>query len=152
MAGYQAPANVVRAPDGKQLAPMLLAGEIDAAILGDDEQGPLKRLIRDHEAAGQRWARTHGGVPINHMAVIRQSIAESRPNVVREVYRLLKETRGAAALPTGEDDAVRFGVRANRRSIQQIVTYAVEQRLITRPLVAEELFADARRLIADDAE
>ena len=147
------PANVVRAPEGKQLMPMLLAGEIDAAILGDvDEQGPLRHLIPDHAAAGQRWARTHGGIPINHMAVIHRSIAESRPDVVREVYRVLKESRAAAALPTGADDPVRFGISATRRSLEQIAAFAVEQRLIERPPAAEELFADARRILGDAAE
>ena len=64
---------------------MLLDGEIDAAILGDVAvEPPLAHLIPDHEVQARQWARTHGGVPINHMAVIRQSIAESRPDVVRE--------------------------------------------------------------------
>ena len=58
---------------------MLLDGEIDAAILGDvAEQGPLKHLIPNHDAEGQRWARAHGGVPINHMAVIQEVDCRSR--------------------------------------------------------------------------
>src|SRR6266850_2305575 len=114
LAEYREPANVERAAAGKDLKQMLLDGEIDAAILGDvAEQGPLKHMIPDHAAEGQRWARVHGGVPINHMAVIRQSIAQSRPDVVREVYRALKESRAAAALPAGVDDPLRFGVGAN---------------------------------------
>ena len=127
---------------------MLLDGEIDAAILGDvAEEGPLKHLIPDHAAEGQRWARAHGGVPINHMAVIRQSIAESRPDVVREVYRVLKESRAAAALPTGADDPLRFGVAATRQSLEQMVAYAFQQGLIPRRPTADELFADAARIL-----
>src|SRR5712691_10008814 len=102
LAEYREPANVKRAAAGKDLKQMLLDGEIDAAILGDvAEEGPIKRLIPDHEAAAQRWARAHGGVPINHMAAIRREIADSRPDVVREVYRLLKESRAQASVPTG---------------------------------------------------
>src|SRR5262245_61132774 len=68
VAEYQEPANVARAEAGKELKQMLLDGDVDAAILGDvAEQGPLKHLIPDHAAAGERWARAHGGVPINHM-------------------------------------------------------------------------------------
>jgi 4,5-dihydroxyphthalate decarboxylase len=153
VAAYVEPANVVRAPDGKQLQQMLLAEEIDAAILGDvDAPAPLAHLIPDHPAAAQRWARAHGGVPINHMAVIRQAIARTRPDVVREVYRLLKESRAAAALPGGADDPVRFGVAATRQSLEQIVAYAVDQRLITRRFSAEELFADAVRILGTAAE
>jgi 4,5-dihydroxyphthalate decarboxylase len=101
---------------------MLLDGEIDTAILGDvAEEGPIKHLIADHEAEGRRWANAHGGVPINHLAIIRRSIVQSRPDVVREVYRVLCESRAAATLPSGENDPLRFGVAATRRSLEQIV-------------------------------
>src|ERR1051325_8101520 len=120
LAEYREPTNVERAPAGKVLKQMLLDGEIDAAILGDvAEEGPITRLIPDYEAAAQRWARAHGGVPINHMAAIRREIAESRPDVVREVYRLMKESRAAAALPNGVDDPLRFGVTATRSSVER---------------------------------
>ncbi len=89
--------------EGKVLKQMLLDGEIDAAILGDvAEEGPIRHLIPDHEEAGRDWARGHGGVPINHLAVMRESIARERPDVVREVYRVLKESRAAAVqFPAG---------------------------------------------------
>jgi 4,5-dihydroxyphthalate decarboxylase len=152
VAEYRDPANVQRAPAGKELKAMLLAGEIDAAILGDvAEQGPLKHLIPDHQAAGQRWAHAHGGVPINHLAVVRRSLAESRPDLVREIYRVLAESRAAAALPSGLDDPLRFGVGATRRSLEQMVAYAFEQRLITRQPDADELFADAVRILGSAA-
>jgi 4,5-dihydroxyphthalate decarboxylase len=153
VAEYREPANVERAPEGKNLKQMLLAGEIDAAILGDvPEEGPLKHLIPDPEAEGRCWARAHGGVPINHLSVIRRSIAESRPDVIREVYRVLKESRAAAALPTGVDDPVRFGIGAERQSLEQMVTYAHQQRLISRRFTAEELFGDAMRILGAAAE
>jgi 4,5-dihydroxyphthalate decarboxylase len=152
VAEYHDPANVERAPEGKDITGMLLAGEIDAAILGDvAEQGPLKYLFPDPAAAAERWARTHGGVPINHLAVIRRSIAESRPDVVREVYRVLAESRAAAALPAGADDPLRFGIGAIRRSLDRIAAYALQQDLISRPVTADELFADAVRILGDAA-
>jgi 4,5-dihydroxyphthalate decarboxylase len=153
LAEYREPANVERAPEGKELKQMLLAGEIDAAILGDvAEQGPLRHLIPDHAAEGHRWAGSHGGIPINHFAVIRRSIAESRPDVVREVYRLLSESRAAATLPTGADDPLRFGVGATRRSLEQMISYAFQQGLISRPPTADEVFADAVRILGAAAE
>jgi 4,5-dihydroxyphthalate decarboxylase len=168
VADYREPANVERPAAGKQLRQMLLDGEIDAAILGDvEEQGPLRRLIPDHAAEGLRWARTHGGVAINHMAVIRTSIAEARPDVVREVYRVLKESRAAAVLPrfdsaqrapgvsreaAGLDDPLRFGVEATRQSLEQMVAYARQQDLISRGPSADELFADAVRVLGAAAE
>ena len=156
LAEYRDPANVERAAAGKPLKQMLVDGEIDAAILGDvAEEGPLTHLIPDHAAEGQRWARTHGGVAINHMAVIRRSIAQSRPDVVREVYRVLRESRAAATLPrfdSGLDDPLRFGVAATRSSLQQVVAYAFQQGLITRRPTADELFADAVRVLGPEAD
>jgi 4,5-dihydroxyphthalate decarboxylase len=148
VAEYRDPARVERAPEGKTLKQMLLDGEIDAAILGDvQEEGPIRHLIPDHEAAGRAWARAHGGVPINHLAVMRESIVQSRPDVVREVYRVLKESRAAAGLPSGADDPLRFGFDAIRPSLDTIVGYAFDQGLIPRRPSANELFADAARVL-----
>jgi 4,5-dihydroxyphthalate decarboxylase len=153
VAGYREPGNVERAPAGKELKQMLLDGEIDAAILGDvAEQGPLKHLFPDHAAEAQRWAHAHGGVPINHMAVIRTEIADARPDVVREVFRLLRDSRAAATLPAGGDDPLRFGVRATRQSLDQMIAYAHQQRLISNRPSADEVFADAVRILGSAAE
>jgi 4,5-dihydroxyphthalate decarboxylase len=153
VAEYGEPANVERAAEGKNLKQMLLAGEIDAAILGDvPEEGPFRHLIPAPEAEGRRWARAHGGVPINHVAVIRRSIAESRPDVVREVYRVLLESRASAALPTGADDPVRFGAGAQRASLEHMIGYAYQQQLISRRFTAAELFADALRILGAAGE
>ena len=153
LAEYRDPPNVERAPEGKVLKQMLIDGEIDAAILGDvAEEGPIKHLIPDHEAAGKDWARRHGGVPINHLAVMRESIVKARPDVVREVYRVMKESRAAATgIPTGADDPLRFGIGAVRQSLEQINKYAAEQKLIPRPCSVDELFADAIRILGADA-
>ena len=153
VADYREPRNVERAPAGRDLKQMLLDGEIDAAILGDvAEQEPLKYLFPDPVAEARRWAHAHGGVPINHMAVIRAEIAESRPDVVRDAYRLLQESRAAAALPAGEDDPVRFGVRATRQSLDQMIAYAYQQGLLSRRSSADEVFADAVRILGAAAE
>ena len=154
VAEYKDPPFVERAPETKTLKQMLLDGEIDAAILGDvAEDGPIKHLIPDHEAAGRAWARAHGGVPINHLAVMREEIVKARPDVVREVYRVLKESREAAKdIPTGADDPLRFGIGAVRQSLEQLAAYAVQQKLIPRAFSADELFADAARILGHDAE
>jgi 4,5-dihydroxyphthalate decarboxylase len=153
LAEYRDPPNVERAPEGKTLKQMLLDGDIEAAILGDvAEEGPLKHLIPDHEAAGRDWARRHGGVPINHLAVVRESIVKERPDVVREVYRVMKESRAdATGIPTGADDPLRFGIAAVRQSLEQINAYAAAQKLIPRAFSVDELFADAARILAADA-
>jgi 4,5-dihydroxyphthalate decarboxylase len=115
------------------------------------EEGPLKHLIPDNESEGREWARRHGGVPINHLAVMREEIVKSRPDVVREVYRVLKESRRAADMPSGADDPLRFGIGAIRQSLEQINANAVKQKLIPRAFSADELFADVARILGSEA-
>src|ERR1700761_3727362 len=85
VAEYRDPAFVKRAPAGKELAQMLLDGEIDAAVVGDKLPDPrLKHLIPDHETAARAWAERHHGIQINHMVVVRTELSKSRPDVVAE--------------------------------------------------------------------
>jgi len=154
VAEFRDPPNVQRAAEGKVMKQMLLDGEIDAAVLGDvSEEGPLKHLIPNPEDAARDWARRHGGVPINHLAVMRESLVKERPDVVRETYRMLKEARAQAEshYPSGADDPLRFGVGALRQSFEQMSAYAVEQKLVPHFYSAEEVFADAVRILGADA-
>ena len=152
VAEYKDPDFVTRAPAGKELAQMLLDGEIDAAIVGDKIPDPrLKPLIPDADAVARDWAQKHGGVPINHMMVVRESISKSRPDVVKEVYRMLLESRRAAQPPAADNsllDPLRFGIEANRRSLELIIDYSFRQKLIPRKFSVDELFDDVTRVLA----
>jgi 4,5-dihydroxyphthalate decarboxylase len=142
VAEFADPPWVQRAPEGKTLLQMLLDGEIDAAIFGTEnpENTPLKPLIPNAAEVAQRWAEKHGGVPVNHMMVIRESITQTRPAVVREVYRLLKQSAAAAPAITP-----RFGVEAARKSLETIIRYSEQQGLIPRRFSVDELFNDVTR-------
>ena len=151
LAEYKDPGFVTRAPEGKNLTQMLLDGELDAAIVGDKLPDPrLKPLIPDADAVARTWAQTHGGVPINHMMVVRDGIAKSRPDVVKEIYRMLRDSRQQAAPPPdgGVLDPWRFGVEANRRSLEIIIDYSFRQKLIPRKFSVDELFDDRTRALA----
>jgi 4,5-dihydroxyphthalate decarboxylase len=150
VAEYDDPPNVKRAPEGEQLVQMLLDGELDAAIVGDKFPDPrLKPLIPDAETANRKWSETHGGVPINHMLVIREELAKTRPDVVREVYRLFREAKEAAFAQGGAPalDPWRFGIEPNRRSLEIVVDFAVKQGLIPRPIAVDDLFSDTMRAL-----
>jgi len=150
LAEYKDPDFVTRAPAGKNLTQMLLDGELDAAIVGDKLPDPrLKPLIPDADAVARTWAGTHGGVPINHMMVVRDTIAKSRPDVVKEIYRMLRDSRQQAAPPpdNGVLDPLRFGVEANRRSLEIVIDYSVRQKLIPRKFSVDELFDDVTRAL-----
>ena len=150
LAEYKDPEFVTRAPGGKELAQMLLEGEIDAAIVGDKMPDPrLKPLIPDADVVAKNWAQAHGGVPINHMMVVRDTISKSRPDVVKEIYRVLLESRRAAPPPANNGllDPWRFGVEANRRSLEAVIDYSFRQKLIPRKFTVDELFDDVTRAL-----
>jgi 4,5-dihydroxyphthalate decarboxylase len=97
----------------------------------------------------RKWAETHGGVPVNHMIVIRDTIAKSRPDLVTEIYRMLRESRCAVPPPAdgGVFDPWRFGVEANRSSLEIIIDYSFRQKLIPRLFSVDELFDDCTRAL-----
>jgi 4,5-dihydroxyphthalate decarboxylase len=145
VAEYRDPETIKRAPPGKELVQMLLDGEIDAAVVGDKLPDPrLKHLIPDHEAAAQRWAQKHGGIPINHMVVVRAELSKSRPDAVAEVFRLLRESKNAAGAPKSPEP-LRFGVQACRPVLEVMIDYCHKQALIPAPLSVDSLFDDVTR-------
>lgn len=149
VAEYRDPDVVKRAPPGKELVQMLLDGELDAAIVGDKLPDPrLKHLIPDAEQAARQWAERHHGVPINHMLVVRNEISRTRPEVVREIFRLFHDSKRAAGLPDGGVlDPYRFGVEACRPDLEIIIDFCVRQKLIPRKVSVDELFDDTTRAL-----
>jgi 4,5-dihydroxyphthalate decarboxylase len=146
LAEYKDPDFVTRAPEGKSMVQMLIDGELDAAIVGDKLPDPrLAPLIEDADSAARTWAERHGGIPINHMMVIRSAIAKSSPDVVSEIYRVLRESRRAVPPPADGSllDPWRFGVEPNRRSLEIIIDYSFRQKLIPRAFSVDELFDGA---------
>ncbi|MGB8639195.1 MAG: hypothetical protein WCD30_13830 [Pseudolabrys sp.] len=145
LAEFKDPDFVTRAPEGKTMVQMLIDGELDAAIVGDKLPDPrLAPLIEDADTAARKWAEMYGGIPINHMMVIRSAIASSHPDVVKEIYRVLRESR--RAVPPAADgnvfDPWRFGVGPTRRSLEIIIDYSFRQKLIPRIFSVDELFED----------
>ena len=149
VAEFHDPALVKRAPQGKDMVQMLLDGELDAAIVGDKLPDPrLKYLIADHEAAAKRWAERHDGVPINHMVVVREGLSRSQPDAVREVFRMLHDSKRAAGLADGVPlDPYRFGVEACRPILEIIIDFCHRQKLIERRIAVDELFDDTTRVL-----
>jgi 4,5-dihydroxyphthalate decarboxylase len=147
VAQYKDPPFVKRAPETKQLPQMLIDGEIDAALIGDKFPDPrFKTLVPNAQEASRKWAESHGGVPVNHMIVLRETIARERPDVVEEVFRVFREARALdTAAPKGILDPYRFGVEAVRKSLEKVIDYSFKQQMIPRKITVDELFDDITR-------
>ena len=125
-----------RAPAGRQIIQMLLDGELDA-VLGEKSDHPdLKPLFADVAAEEKAWFARHGVVPVNHMVVVSRTLCEKHPDIVREVQRMLKQAADGAA------GAPRFTADEMRRSLEMIIGYSAQQKLIPRAYAVDELFDD----------
>ena len=145
LAEYKDPPRVERAGKDKQLLPMLLAGELDAIIVGNDapNDARLKPVIAEPLAAAKAWCDKHQAVPVNHLVVVRETLSRDRPDVVREVHRLLMESKArSGGVAQGATDFFPFGVEACRPSLEIIIEYAFAQGLLARSLTVDELFDD----------
>jgi 4,5-dihydroxyphthalate decarboxylase len=146
---FKEPANVRRGEKGKKLLQLLLDGEVDAAVLGADQDTRLKTLVPDPAAAGQAWHKKTGALMVNHIVVVKASLAKERPDVVREIYRLLKESKAAANEPAPKDgiDKRPLGMSAMRRNFEVAAEYAWQQRTVPKQLGIEDLLDATTRTL-----
>ena len=134
VAEFRDPPNVRRAPVGKDINSMLLAGELDAAILGAIPADPrLRPVIRDPEAAGKRWGEKHGAIQLNHLVGVKSTVSKAAAD---EVYGMLLESKRAA----GDPPMLPHGLEANRRNLEIAIDCAYKQNMIPRRFSVEELF------------
>ena len=134
VAEFRDPPNVERAPAGKEINAMLLAGEIDAAILGAVPTDPrLKPVIPDPEAAGRKWGEKHGAIQLNHLVGVKNTVSKAGAD---EVYALLLDSKKAAGSPPG----LPHGLDANRRNLEVAIECAYKQNMIPKKYTVEELF------------
>jgi 4,5-dihydroxyphthalate decarboxylase len=143
LAEYSDPANCTRLPKSSSIPDMMMKGELTAALLGEDmpKDERVRTLVPDAMNAAKAWYAREGVVPINHMFVVHADISKKHPEVVRELYRMIVESRALAdpAVPAAFPP---IGLEANRKGIQLAIDWALDQKIIPRRLSVDELFDD----------
>jgi 4,5-dihydroxyphthalate decarboxylase len=166
VAEYRPPSNVVPIEAGKKMADMLVSGELVAAIGVDIDHPDIKPLIPNALEAGLTALRERGHYPINHLVVIKDELLETKPDLAADVFNAFAESKrlyverlkgGKIENPTGVDkvhlrvmeitggDPLPYGIEPNRKVIENLIQHALTQRIITRPVSVDELFAPATR-------
>jgi len=161
VAEYRPPGNVIPLEKGKQLLDLVECGELPAAIGLDTETANVKRLIPNPEEAGFDALRRLGHYPINHLIVVRDDLLESLPDLAPDVFHAFAASKrnyvqrlqdGQLQNPTSLDhthrrvmeitgcDPLPYGIAPNRRTLEELIQYAREQRILERPMSVEELF------------
>jgi 4,5-dihydroxyphthalate decarboxylase len=143
LAEYQDPPNCTRLPAGSKIDQMMLDGEIAAAILGVDmpKDPRVRTLVPGANAAAQAWYKRESVIPINHMFAVHQDISQKRPDVVRELFRMIVESR-ALAPPAITAALPPLGLEANRKGLEMAIDWSYEQKIIPRRMKVDELFDD----------
>jgi len=158
VATYRAPANVNYNGRGKTPADLLLSGACAAGIGDVKTDSPkIQPLIANAREAGFAWYRKTGIYPINHGVVIKTELLERRPDIAKRLTDAFVAARSAYLKRLDGDDspagksarALRevvgdpfpFGIEPNRKALEAIVRFSVEQRVIPRSYKVEDLFA-----------
>jgi 4,5-dihydroxyphthalate decarboxylase len=131
-----------RAPPGKEIIQMLHDGELDAVLGEKVERDGLKPLFPDVAGEEKSWFAKHGTIPINHMVVVSEALSAEHPGIVREIFRMLRES--AALAPSA---APQFSTEEMSRSLAMISEYIAQQRLIPRAFAVDEMFDDMTRAL-----
>ena len=161
VAEYRPPANVVPIEEGRTLEEMLLSGELAAANGVQMDSPEIKPLLPNAAEAGLAGLRAGGLYPINHTVVVKDDVLAAHPDLgadlfdacvrAKEIY-VNRLKSGAVAQPTAADktfasvmaitgDPLPYGVAPNRREIEAVMQYSVEQGILPRPFALDEIFA-----------
>ncbi|HLQ34533.1 MAG TPA: 4,5-dihydroxyphthalate decarboxylase [Chloroflexota bacterium] len=169
---FEPPAGVrlERAPAGRKIDQMLLAGEIDAAVMPHPpssliaNRDRVRRLFQDARQAEEDYYRKNGYWPVMHLVAIRQDITQQHPWLPRALFEAFEQAKRKAlwhwedpnwsTLAWGrhylEEEAVRMGgdpwpngVARNRANLERFMVYSQEQGLTKRSLSMDELFDES---------
>jgi 4,5-dihydroxyphthalate decarboxylase len=136
---YRDPPNVRHIAE-TDLAQLLFSGEVDAIVADPVPHDPrLKPVIADPAAAAKAWAAKNRAIQINHMVVVKRDIAERDPTALREVWRMMKESKRLAGA-AGNPEYTPFGLDANRRNLEAAIDYIYRTGVIPRRFSVDELF------------
>ena len=158
VAEYQPPANVVPIAKGKKMEDMLITGEIPAAIGVQVDSPDVKPLIENAREAGFDALRQRGLYPINHTVVVSNDVLAAHPGVASDAFTAFSDAKRlyiarleAGVTENADDeffkrvmdvigDPLPYGIEPNRRMLEAIIGHAVEQGIIPRRVLVEDIF------------
>ena len=130
-----------------------------AAVLAARDR--VRPLFPDRKAAALSYYHKHGCYPIMHLIAFRRPVIEAHPWLARAIIGMWEEAKaqsrefyddpGYAQLAFARNefeaqeaemgaDPWPSGLAANRRNLEDFVRYSMDQRLIDKPVTAEQMF------------
>ena len=160
VAEYQPPSNVVPIEPGRTLEEMLVAGEIAAAIGVQVDSPDVQPLIPKAREVGLQRLRDGGLYPVNHTVVVKDDLLAAMPDLAADLFDAFVRAKqvyvkrlksGEIQAPTPADETFRrvmeitgdplpYGIAPNRRELEAVIQYSLEQGILSRPMAVEDLF------------
>jgi 4,5-dihydroxyphthalate decarboxylase len=165
VAEYRPPSNVVSIEQGRTLEEMIVSGEIAAAIGIQVDSADVELLIPNARNAGPDALASGGLYPINHTVVVKNSLLAAHDDLGPDIFAAFGEAKalylrrlneGSISQPSATDqafervmritgDPLPYGIEPNRRELEAVVQYSVEQGILSRPFGVDELFPENTR-------
>jgi len=158
------PSNTVNRK-GDKLPDLITSGEIDAGIGVQGVDSPdVKPLIADANQATADWFAKTGVFPINNCIVVRDEVLAANPEIAETFFAAYKQAKSlylqrlAAQGPKAKDeetdkrygdivggDPLPIGIEANRKALEMVAQFSVDQGVISAMPNIDDLFAPSTR-------
>lgn len=134
---------------------------VDRSRISFEGNAKVRPLFADASAEAQRYFGKTGIFPINHGMVVRRSLYEQHPWLPLNIFNAFRQAKERVAiemrqraethlelgfLPPDAPSALRtdlypYGVKSNRKTLETLAEYSLEQGLTPRQVELEEVFA-----------
>ena len=159
--------NIQIIPRGKKIGTMLEAGELDGAFVPRIPEPVLRastkvrRLFQNSKDEERKYFEKNGFFPIMHIIVFRNEVLDAHPWAARSIMNAFQAAKDItrryyddpnwSLLAWGRhlveeersilgDDPWPFGILRNRKNIERFMGYSVDQGLLPKELLLEEIF------------
>lgn len=165
---YVPPANVIAPPEGKTLADMMRAGELEVGFaglagVGSDNGLDLVEFFENAAELDADYFRRTGVYPIHGVIAVRNDVLAAHPELAARLFAAFTRARdnywarvksGAAKgkedlrylkLAATVGDPLPYGLEENLPSLEALIRFAHRQKLLKHAPPVDEAFPDPRK-------
>ncbi len=164
---YRPPPNVEAIAAGETIEEQLESGELAAAVNIKSGNPKIQSLIDNPTETGLAAFQDRGHYPINHLIAVRDDVLEANPELAVALFEAFAESKnqyleklrdGTLENPDAMDTLYRrildlggnplpYGIEPNRPVLENLIGHAQTQKILTKPVEIEALFAPATRTL-----
>ncbi len=164
---YRPPPNVEAITAGETIEEQLESGELAAAVNIKSGNPNIQSLIDNPTETGLAAFQDRGHYPINHLIAVRDDVLEANPELAVALFEAFAESKnqyleklrdGTLENPDAMDtlyrrildlggDPLPYGIEPNRPVLENLIGHAQTQKILTKPVEIEALFAPATRTL-----